>query len=56
MQDYRNTSQDQCIVSPTLHRTVNTVVETSVPLILGKLEKSIGNTYVKQGKTSEGSL
>ena len=47
MWDYRYTSQDQCIVGPTFCRTNDTVVETSVLLVIlfvglrRKLQKAV---------------
>ena len=34
LMDYQYTSRDQCIISPTFCRTINTLVETSLALVL----------------------
>ena len=41
LQDYRYTSQNQCIVSPILCRTIDTLVKTSVSSVLSNVGLSI---------------
>ena len=41
LQDYKYNSQEQCVVSPTLCRTIDTLVKTRVSQVLFNLELSI---------------
>ena len=48
LQQYRCTNRDQCIVSPTFCRNIDTIVKTSVSLVLLSVVLSIHHSYVLQ--------